>query len=483
MSRAMGGTDRIAKMREYEDRLNKLQQATKEEQLYATINNWQTKTDAKVKQLVVQKRFEELKARREANLDARRRRLAEKLYQEDMMLKQELVNSKETPEQRRAKLAARARELASKREAERQELAKTLYDRAFQENCDVLRETNSKRVLYRTLDERNAQIEQKMAAKIMEEEEKRMFHEMNEQERLKAEQRYLDDKRRERERRDATVKILDEQVRAVTLRREEDAAARQQEIIELRALWDKMAQEQEEADILERERMKQLAAELQEFNRIKQMEISEMDRRERELDLKILQEALAREADDEAREQAARDKRREDVRRYRQQLALMMQLEAEETAERDAMIQAVFDEQQARRDAELAAREDARRRLMAEVDAIRQEQIRYKNDQRQRELADLEQERLQMEFEAANLSATEAQARAQQRKKALMQRLEIQTQMVAKAHIKAAEEDEKLRAREIAAMAEAQYMTKVKDVVEQTDPPKWHGRRKFDWYT
>lgn len=33
------------------------------------------------------------------------------------------------------------------------------------------------------------QIEQRMAAKILEEEEKRMFHEMNEQERLKAEQR------------------------------------------------------------------------------------------------------------------------------------------------------------------------------------------------------------------------------------------------------------------------------------------------------
>lgn len=34
------------------------------------------------------------------------------------------------------------------------------------------------------------QIEQRMATKIMEEEEKRMFHEMNEQEQLKAEHRW-----------------------------------------------------------------------------------------------------------------------------------------------------------------------------------------------------------------------------------------------------------------------------------------------------
>jgi hypothetical protein len=59
------------------------------------------------------------------------------------------------------------------------------------------------------------QIEQKMATRIVEEEEKRMFAEMNEAERLKAEQRYLDDKRRERERREATLKILDAQVDSV----------------------------------------------------------------------------------------------------------------------------------------------------------------------------------------------------------------------------------------------------------------------------
>ena len=91
-------------------------------------------------------------------LDARRAKLASKLMREDAALKQELVESQEKPEERRAKLAGRARELASRREAERQELATTLLTRAFNEGCDVLRETNSKRVLYRTLEERTAQV-------------------------------------------------------------------------------------------------------------------------------------------------------------------------------------------------------------------------------------------------------------------------------------------------------------------------------------
>ncbi len=220
-----------------------------EEKKASHVAHWQVRSDQKMKSLNVQRRLEALNLRREADLNARRERLAQLLYSEDLALKQELVSGKETPEQRRAKLANRARDLATKREAERQALAAQLYEQAFQENCDVLRETNSKRILYRTLDERNAQvrgrdarerahgridraggpqqcccccccspcgvqIEQRLAQRIAEEEEKRAYTEMNEAQRIKAEQRYLDDKRKQKELQTATVKVLDEQVRA-----------------------------------------------------------------------------------------------------------------------------------------------------------------------------------------------------------------------------------------------------------------------------
>ncbi len=125
---------------------------------FSAINQWQNASDAKLKGNIVKQRFEELKQRREVELDARRAQLASKLMREEAMMKQELIMSKETPEERRAKLAGRARELASRREEERKALASKLYDQAFQEDCDVLRETNSKRILYRTLEERTAQV-------------------------------------------------------------------------------------------------------------------------------------------------------------------------------------------------------------------------------------------------------------------------------------------------------------------------------------
>lgn len=91
----------------------------------------------------------------------------------------------------------------------------------------------------------------------------------------------MDDKRRDREKREAVLKVLDEQVRQVQVRRLEEARLRQAEIAELQATWAKMAAEQEAAEAEEREAMRRLAAELQEFNRIKQMEISEAERQER----------------------------------------------------------------------------------------------------------------------------------------------------------------------------------------------------------
>jgi hypothetical protein len=104
-----------------------------------------------------QKRYESLVDSRRAQLDARRDALHALLSREDAALREELLASAEKPEQRRSRLAQRARELAVAREAERAALAAQLLDRAFQEGCDMLRTKNSQRVFYRTLEERRQQ--------------------------------------------------------------------------------------------------------------------------------------------------------------------------------------------------------------------------------------------------------------------------------------------------------------------------------------
>ena len=69
---------------------------------------WEAKTDEKLKQSAAQRRLEALQARREADLEARRRELAALLQQEEEALKEELVRGQLTPEQRRKQMAERA---------------------------------------------------------------------------------------------------------------------------------------------------------------------------------------------------------------------------------------------------------------------------------------------------------------------------------------------------------------------------------------
>lgn len=119
---------------------------------------WAQKTDCRIQENQLQQRFSALKAEADAALAARQEKLALKLHAEEQQLRQELISCQETPAQRRTQLANRAHELARRREAERQQLATALMDQAFRDNCDPLRERNSRRLVYNTAQEREQQV-------------------------------------------------------------------------------------------------------------------------------------------------------------------------------------------------------------------------------------------------------------------------------------------------------------------------------------
>ncbi len=100
------------------------------------------------------------------------------------------------------------------------------------------------------------------------------------------------------------------------------------------------------------------------------------------MDLAILQDALAKEGAEEAAEQAAREGKRLATLQYRRQLAAMMQKQEADQGQEDARVDAINRQQQAKREAEWAARDAARRKLMEEVQQIRQEQMARKQQAR-----------------------------------------------------------------------------------------------------
>uniref|UniRef100_A0A7S0V1K5 Cilia- and flagella-associated protein 53 n=1 Tax=Polytomella parva TaxID=51329 RepID=A0A7S0V1K5_9CHLO len=472
---------RIIKMREIEEKINRMKVANEADKFTGEKALWEERTVERMRRNVIQQRLDALKHRREMDVNVRRQRLAELLSAEDARLKQELIDSRETPEQRRQKLAERAKGLAAQREQERQALSYSLQQRAFEVNCVPLRDLNSKRTLYRTVEERDQQINIQMNQKILEEEEKKRWFALNEADRQRKEERFCMDQEKRASDRAIMVRQLDEQVVQRDALRAEEAALRQQEIADLKAVWQKMAAEQAVKDQEDRERLKRLSEELLEFNRLRQLQISDSERRERELDLKILQEALAKEASAEAMEAIERERRRNEMQVYREQLAQMMAKQAEETVERDRLIFQAQLLQEAKEDADRMARDEARRKLMAEVDQIRQLQIRNNLAKKQAVLEDKLRDREYFQQESLYAAEEAERRRLESNRNAITRRLETQTQVVARAHQRAVEEGEKAREAEQQRAAEEAYLRKINETLKNTEAPKWFGRKKFDW--
>ncbi|KIY99318.1 flagellar associated protein [Monoraphidium neglectum] len=472
---------RITKIREYEDRMQQMQQAAKEESKLGSGAAWQHKTDARIQRNAEQACFEALRAARAGEIELRRERLAQKLAEEEQALKEELAAAQQTPAQRRAAMAERAREMAVRREGERQALAQELLDAAFRDNCDPLRERYSRQITQRTQHEWGKQLEERRSTMALAAKERRLEDAMFAEQTIRAEQRHQDDLRRQKESTQAVKASLDGQVHHVRERQAAEAEADAREVAAMRAHWERLEADAAAADAAERERLRRLAAEVKEFNRLKLAEMSAAERRERELNLRILQDALAREAAEEAADQAAREAKRQEVLHYRHQLALSMQREAEAAGERDLLIERANREKQAAQDAEWAAREEARRRLMAEVDAIRRVQIAYKQEQKRLGKESKRQELDQAIAAERREEAEAAAAAAEARRKALQQSLDVKTQVMARAHLRAAAAEDKVHAAELAHASEERYLQRVAAAEQRIAPPTFFGRKKVEW--
>lgn len=130
----------------------------KESQALGTIADWEASTDRRNVSSYLEQMVAERKEKRDAQIDARRAKLAFMLQAEESAMQEEMDRTEETPEERRSKMANRARELAMIREKERKALRAQLEERHFRENCDPLREKLSQKVLHQTCSIRAQQV-------------------------------------------------------------------------------------------------------------------------------------------------------------------------------------------------------------------------------------------------------------------------------------------------------------------------------------
>lgn len=133
---------------------------------------WEIKTDNTIQKNLVRNAIDDIKKRKATDLNARRAKLADLLKAEDKQYEQEFLQSLETPEQVREKMAERLATLKEMREKERQELVAHAMERKFKMETDELRKEETQFMIAGCQIEREKQLmdkKQKLQNQIVEE--------------------------------------------------------------------------------------------------------------------------------------------------------------------------------------------------------------------------------------------------------------------------------------------------------------------------
>ena len=417
-------------------------------------------------------------------MDARRERLASKLYAEEAQLQGELVASRETPEERRANLEQRARALMEQRENERVHFAEQMLYRQWREGCDGVRAGDSKAITVATVEAREDQLVDKEAAKEAAVLEKKEFDEMYERERLKKEKRYAMEVKLRKERDELALRVLDEQVNDIRERRVEQEQVVKEDVAEMKLRWaaEERAHKAEVAARLEKNKI--IGEELQQFNIQKQSEMAANKARDEAFDLQLIEEAMRAAQEEEDRENELKDRKKEQDRMYRTHLTMLMVKEAESEEERDKLVEAQQLQHEAKRQAEKDAEQVARDKLMQEVRLDRDRQMAQKAQMRQQIADEKIYERQRMEAEMAEMAAIEQEFSAQAHAQSVQNRLDIEAQIQYKESLERKAKEDQAQAWQGALQAEKDYQGMIDYDQAQTRPthPNF-ARKSTKWFS
>uniref|UniRef100_A0A7S0N3H2 Cilia- and flagella-associated protein 53 n=1 Tax=Pyramimonas obovata TaxID=1411642 RepID=A0A7S0N3H2_9CHLO len=471
---------RILKMRAKEEQTQGYCDHVKHSANVHALASWENRTDAVIKRNIIMQRYEQLNAQAEADLDMRRQRLAAKLSEEEIDLQIELKRSQESSDSRREKMMERAKELYEERETERRRVADEALYRHWREGCDPLRAEDMKKIVRNTVAARQIQLDEKRQLKELKAQEEKFYSEMYEHERLKKEQRHIEDKQRRKELDAEANRLIDLQIKDVQQRRVEFKEEARKDAEEMKVKFAQLEEETKREEELKLLKMKQNGEELLRLN-IEMMGNREREaKKEADLDAAIVANAVFKAKQEEEAEAEKRHKAQEESRQYRKHLMAMMQKEAEDTGERDRLIREQEEEYQRRRDQQEEEANAKRKALLDEVLETRQAQIDEKVWLNERAMKEQAHERAHMASEMHRIAEQEKEYTHMVHMQRLQNMIDIQAQMRQKENMKAKERMEAERAQMGVQEAERVYMNMVMN--DTSEPPRWFGRKKHTWY-
>eukprot|EP01043_Picozoa_sp_COSAG02_P059404 COSAG02_NODE_7567_length_2958_cov_2.231200_2_plen_451_part_00 len=366
-----------------------------------TVLVWTVLQDQKVAEQNAIRRFNALRTAQQEQVGVRRQHLAQVLAAENEMYANEIMSMQETPEDVKARMEARAKQLKDAREAERVKYVEDMNYRKWRAGCDDLRDADSKNFLLACHLERDKQVLEKLGRKELEERENMLFDALWEEQRQDRVRKDEEQETKLAKNVAEVQKVMAEQLEALKARKEEDAKILEEEAMLQKELWELANEEERRKAVEAAEAAFVRNQELQRFNVEKLKEREEALRIERELDLAFLDAVLTKEAAQEAAEQAKKAAYAEAAAQYRKHLIALMRKEADDNAVLDQMRADEFEKAWGKRVEVWAREQEARERLMAHVMEERRRQIdeKYARLEREKEEEMADRQRLLEDLE------------------------------------------------------------------------------------
>ncbi|OQR92839.1 hypothetical protein THRCLA_08602 [Thraustotheca clavata] len=382
------GEGTIMKRRQREDSLAMYGNIVKGFQHMNSRADWETKAHEQNGTRQTLRVLKELKNQDESALHSRRMKLAELYNHEFEMWRQQCMANVETPEERKEKMIARAKELKEKREAERRAYVEEKKLQLYRESCDDIRTVDSAKIMENVVQDRQKQLAERairleqekvydaqMTALWAQDIAKKTLREQMDHERLVAQNA-------------ETKAILDVQVDLFKVRVADEQHVKEKEDKELLVEWKRHAQIEAELEQSRRRQAIERAHDVKLFNK-KRSDMSRREiEREREYDKQLLELSLRQEAQTEKRERDLQEKFKQDQLEYQTMLRKQIETEEEDLSHLDAIRKKMEDEVWQKRDAEHDEEQRAREELLAQVLKSRQEQIHRKTHLKKQAIQD-----------------------------------------------------------------------------------------------
>eukprot|EP00520_Triparma_pacifica_P007033 CAMPEP_0118653246 /NCGR_PEP_ID=MMETSP0785-20121206/11733_1 /TAXON_ID=91992 /ORGANISM="Bolidomonas pacifica, Strain CCMP 1866" /LENGTH=473 /DNA_ID=CAMNT_0006545785 /DNA_START=265 /DNA_END=1684 /DNA_ORIENTATION=+ len=370
----------LARRRAREDELYAQELKVKDNENVMALAKWEQSTSQTIKKRQIALRAKQLSDQAADDLEERRLMLKQ-LYGKEMEEWNTLANQAETLEERKERIRARAHMLKARREEERKAFVSACYAKQWRDANDDARTLDSQAIMDKLLRDRKAAVNYKEGdGKIKEQEEAKRQAEIwkKQMEELDAMERAKEKKRHDRN--IAQRETLDEQCRILNAKKASLKKKNLESELKELEIW-KMEEEEErkkQQRLLEEAYARGKAT--REFNQANTGKFEKQKAIERRQDALLLDYAIEKKKAEIHKEWMKKQNEKEQAQKYRKFLEEQMIKEAEDTKDVDEYRRKESEKIWIKRDNDKKAEDDARAKLMHEVDLGRKEQIRLRKE-------------------------------------------------------------------------------------------------------